>query len=214
MRSARALTIISPPSRTIGIWTATRTLFTISAAENGHNRYIINRGYGSFMLATVHRAFEQVFTGPALESGGQSVASGDLDGDGAPDLVIGDGKGAITLLVNDTFATRVPMPHPPREIAILESARLVMVRVLGAKGVVNARIRVSDAEGRFVARRDLGMNTSGGNAGPNQATFALRTPGKYTIEVEYADGLKRTAPVDVTTAPKPSRERGPRREDG
>lgn len=173
-------------------------LFTVSQADNGHNRYIINRGYGSFMLATVHKAFEQMFQGPALESGGRSVASGDLNDDGAPDLVIGGGDGRVTLIVNDTLATRAPMQHPPRELAVLEKTRLLTVRVLGSRGVVNARIRITDADGRLVARRDLGMNVASGNWDSTQVTFALRLPAKYKVAVSYADGLERTAEADLT----------------
>lgn len=177
-------------------------LFTVSQTDNGHNRFIINRGYGSFMLATVHKAFEQMFQGPAIESGGRSVASGDLNDDGAPDLVIGGSSGHVTLIVNDTLATRAPMPHPPRELAVLENTRLLTVRVLGPRGVVNARIRISDADGRFVARRDLGMNVTSGNWDSTQVTFALRLPGKYKIAVSYADGLERTTEADLTDKPR------------
>lgn len=177
-------------------------LFTVSQANNGHNRYIVNRGYGSFMLATVHKAFEQMFQGPAIESGGRSLASGDLNDDGAPDLVIGGGSGHVTIILNDTLATRAPMPHPPREIAVLEKTRLLTVRVLGTRGVVNARIRITDADGRFVARRDLGMNVANGNWDPTQVTFALRQPGKYKVAVAYADGFERTTDVDLTEKPR------------
>jgi hypothetical protein len=176
-------------------------LFTVSQAANGHNRYIVNRGYGSFMLATVHKAFEQMFQGPAIESGGRSVASGDLNDDGAPDLVIGGGTGHVTLIVNDTLTVRAPMPHPPRELAVLEKTRLLTVRVLGSRGVVGARLRITDAEGRFVARRDLGMNVANGNWDSTQVTFALRLPGKYKVAVTYADGLERTSAVDLTENP-------------
>lgn len=177
-------------------------LFTVSQADNGHNRYIINRGYGSFMLGTVHKAFEQMFQGPAIESGGRSAASGDLNDDGAPDLVIGGGDGRVTLILNDTLATRAPMQHPPRELAILEKTRLLTVRVLGSRGVVNARIRITDADGRLVARRDLGMNVASGNWDPTQVNFALRLPAKYKVAVSYADGLERTVEADLTEKPR------------
>jgi FG-GAP-like repeat len=177
-------------------------LFTVSQADNGHNRYIINRGYGSFMLATVHKAFEQMFQGPALESGGRAVIVEVAAGDGAPDLVIGGRRGHVTLIVNDTLATRAPMPHPPRELAVLEKTRLLTVRVMGSRGVVNARIRVTDANGRFVARRDLGMNVTSGNWDSTQVTFALRLPGKYKVTATYADGLERTSEVDLTEKPR------------
>jgi hypothetical protein len=173
-------------------------LFTISQAENGHNRYIINRGYGSFMLATVHKAFDRMFQGPAIESGGRSVSTGDLDDDGAPDLVIGAGDGRVTIILNDTLAVRAPMAHPPREQAVLEKTRLLTVRVLGTRGVVNAQIRISDPAGRFVARRDLGMNVASGTWDSTQVVFALREPAVYKITVIYADGLERTGEVDLS----------------
>jgi hypothetical protein len=190
-------------------------LFTISQAANGHNRYIINRGYGSFMLATVHKAFDQMFQGPSIETGGRSLASGDLNGDGAPDLIIGKDSGHVTLILNDTLAVRAPMTHPPREIAVLEKTRLLTTRVLGKLGVVGAQIRVTDPDGRLVARRDLGTNVASGSWDSTQVTFALRTPGKYKITVTYADGLERTSEVDLTDTPRATIniDRGEKTED-
>lgn len=175
-------------------------IFTISQADNGHNRYIVNRGYGSFMLSTVHKAFEEMFPGPAIESGGRSVSSGDLNDDGAPDLVIGNGAGNVTIILNDTLATREPMDHPPREMAVLENTPLLTVRVMGSRGLVNSRIRITDTEGKLVGRRDLGMNVANGCWDPTQVTFAVRVPGKYRISVTYADGLERTSDADLTEA--------------
>lgn len=176
-------------------------IFTVSQATNGHNRYIVNRGYGSFMLSTVHKAYEHMFKGPAIESGGLAVSSGDLNADGAPDIVIGGGTGHVTMIMNDTLAARAPIPHAPREIAVLEKTRLLTVRLLGPLGLVNARIRIFDTEGQLVARRDLGMNVASGCWDPTQVSFALRSAATYSIQVQYADGLERSAQADLTTQP-------------
>lgn len=173
--------------------------YTVSAAANGHNRFIINRGYGSFMLASVHKHYEHMFNGPAHERGGQALAVGDINGDGAPDLVLGNRHGDITLMLNDTLAARKPIDYPPREVKVLQNTRLLKVRVLGSKGIVNAQIRVRDNQGRLVARQDLTRNTSAGSCGPNHLCLALRRPGAYQLEVAYADGLVRSQSVDLTT---------------
>lgn len=174
------------------------SFYTISNAPNGHNRYIINRGYGSFMFADVHRHYEHMFNGPAHETGGRAVAAGDIDGDGAPDLLIGNCQGHLTIILNDTLATRQPVPHATREVAMLQEVRLLSVRVLGRKGVVNARILLHDESGRLVGRRDLGLNIASGCWGPNLVTLAVRHPGVHRLTVQYADGLKRIQSVDLT----------------
>jgi hypothetical protein len=171
--------------------------YTISAATNGHNRFIVNRGYGSFMLGSVHKHYEHMFDGPAHEQGGLALATGDIDGDGAPDLVIGNGDGLITVILNDTLTVRQPIPHAPREIAILQETRLLSVRVLGSKGVVNAKVEVKDKTGRLVARQDLTRNTSGGSCGPNRVHLAIRQPDVYQLDVTYGDGLVRSQSVDL-----------------
>jgi hypothetical protein len=172
--------------------------FTGSRAENGHNRYIVNRGYGSFMLAPVHKHYEHVFKGPASERGGTALVSGDLNDDGAPDLVLGNAHGEVTLILNDTLVARQPIEYPPREIATLEKTRLLQVRVMGTKGVVNARLDLIDTAGRLVARRDLGLNVAGGSYGPNRVTFAVRQPDHYQLRVRYADGFESLKKIDLT----------------
>ena len=173
--------------------------YTISSANNGHNRFIINRGYGSFMLASVHKHYEHMFAGPAHEQGGLAATVGDIDDDGAPDLVLGNRQGHLTVISNDTLATRQPIPYAPREIAVLQETRLLSVRVLGSKGVVNARVRLFDTNKRLIARRDLGTNIGSGCCGPNRVTLAVRQPGCYQLVVTYADGLERSQRVDLQT---------------
>lgn len=173
--------------------------YTISSATNGHNRFIINRGYGSFMLASVHKHYGHMFAGPAHEQGGTAVAVGDIDDDGTPDLIIGNQRGHLTIIPNDTLATRNPIPHATREIAVLQETRLLSVRVLGSKGVVNARIQLFDANNILIARYDLGTNIGSGSCGPNRVTLAVRQPGCYQLKVTYADGLERNQTVDLKT---------------
>jgi len=165
----------------------------------GDNRFIINRGYGSFMLANSHKHYKSLFNGPATRMGGTAVAAGDINNDGAPDLVIGNGQGRLSVILNDTLTARKPIEHPTREIAILQDTHVLVVRVLGSKGTVNARVKLLDASGRLVARRDLGQNIATGCCGPNKVCMAVRKPDIYTVTVEYTDGLIRSQDVDLKT---------------
>lgn len=175
--------------------------YTVSRAENGHNRYIINRGYGSFMLAPTHKHYEHLFKGPANERGGLASATGDLNNDGAPDLVVGNLHGEVSLILNDTLEARKPIEHPPSEIARLENTRLVQVRSIDPKGLIGAIVMIEDADGRLVARRDIGTNVSAGSSSSPQVTLAIRKHGGYTVRIRYADGLERSQKIDLGENP-------------
>ncbi len=177
--------------------------FTISSTANGHNRYIVNRGYGSFMLGATHKHYEHMFDGPSSELGGLSCAAGDINHDGAPDLVVGNSHGHLTLILNDTLVARAPVEHPLPEIEAIQNTKLLTVHVLGSKGLVNARVHLHDASGRLLARRDLTNNVSAGSCGPAQVALAVRQPGegKCKLTVRYADGLERSAEIDLHAKP-------------
>jgi len=174
-------------------------LYTISRQKSGQNRFIINRGYGSFMLASSHKHYEHMFNGPAHTRGGTAIASGDINGDRCPDLLIGNQHGELTIILNDTLEVRKPIEHPTREVKILQETRLLAVRIMGAKGIVNAKVLIKDESGKTIARRDLTRNTSSGSCGPSHVYFALRNSGVYTLEATYSDGLVQKKSVDLKT---------------
>jgi len=178
--------------------------YTTSAAPSGPNRYIINRGFGSFMLASVHKHYEHVFKGPALERGGWGVATGDVNDDGYPDLLFGNLHGELYLVLNDTAAQRKPKDHPTDDEQKLLGTRIVSIRVTGATGVLGTRLTVEGPDGRIVARRDIGGNVVCGCRSPDTLDIAIRESGPCTLKVRYADGHERTQKLDVS---KPERQK-------
>jgi len=175
--------------------------YTLSRAANGHNRFLINRGYGSFMLASVHKSGEHMFRGPTHQLGGRGVAAGDIDGDGAPDLVIGNRHGHVVMILNDTLSLRKPVEHPTEDVKRLLGVRRVSVRLVGRLGVLGARLILRDAKGRCVGRRDIGTNVATGCCGPDAAMLAVREAGKYTLSVRFSDGKTVTRAIDLTESP-------------
>ncbi len=171
--------------------------YTISRAANGHNRLILNRGYGSFMLGAVNKYYKYLVRGPTHKNGGLGVATGDVNGDGAPDLLIGNGHGKLALLVNETLDLRKPVEHPTADIAKLLQTKLLTVHVHGPRGVVGTRLLVTDKQGRALARRDLGVNLAAGSWGPDSLTIAIREPAAYKLTVRYADGKAHSTDVDL-----------------
>ena len=144
------------------------------------------------MLASAHKYYDRMFTGPIHSHGGWGVAAGDVNGDGAPDLLIGNLRGELALILNETLELRKEQAHPTPEIAQLLKTTVVNVTVQGPKGVVGASVRVKDANGTTIARRDIGTHIGTGCCGPHVATVAIRNPGTYQLTVKYADGLEKT----------------------
>ncbi len=175
-------------------------IYTISRAQYGHNRFIINRGYGSFMLATVHRAYDKMFSGPSQELGGWALATGDANGDGQPDILLGNEHGHVVLILNDTLSYREPVEHPTDDVARMLQAGVLAVTVEGPRGVVGAIVQLETPEGATVDMRFIGGNNAAGSRGPDEAIFGVRKPGDYLVRVRYADGHERTWPVEISPA--------------
>ncbi len=161
--------------------------YTIARGDNGQNRFIINRGYGSFMLASVNRAYDRMFQGAAHQRGGTGLAVGDVDGDGQPDLLIGNERGELLISCNDTLARRERSGRLLRDEQVLARVQLVGVDLGQQRGVVGADVRLIDPERRVVARRYVGANTATGSQSSRAFTIAVRQPGRYVLETRFAD---------------------------
>jgi len=176
-------------------------LYTIARGENGHNRFISNRGYGMFMHTSKNPGYDTVFQGPAHQSGGRGVAAGDLNDDGAPDLVIGNARGELVILLNETLKLRTPVKRPVYDIKEVLSTKIVNVRVRGRRGVLGAKVTLADAQGNLLGRRHIGQNIATGCRGPDAVTFAVRrAKGTYKLKVRFADGHEQTWDVNLDTA--------------
>ncbi|MGC6606587.1 MAG: FG-GAP repeat domain-containing protein [Lentimonas sp.] len=172
-------------------------IYTI-ADEKKENRFIINRGYGSYMHAKIHVDEKPLFKGPAHSNGGRSVAVGDINADHQPDILIGNVDGQILLIQNDTLSMRVVGDYLKKDELRLLEARVCSVRVLGPKGVVGAKIRLMNEGGEVLVRRDLGGNVATGCSSPDLVNLVVRQPGNYKLKVVYADGYEREVAVDLT----------------
>lgn len=158
--------------------------------------YYVNRGYGSFMMPEKYKA--DVFPGKAHRSGNWGVAAGDVDGDGANDLLLGGLDGTLALLLNGTLALREPSEGSTYHQAVLERTRIVSVDVGHGRGVVGAVLRLRAADGRLLLRRDLAAGAGAGSAGPAVVNLAVREAGHHVLEIAYSDGQRATWPVDCT----------------
>ena len=167
-----------------------KDLFTVSYRAGGVNKLLVNRGYGLFMDPQFYEFYGAIFEGPALTSGGWGVAAGDLNGDGAPDLVIGNMDGSLRILINDTLNQRTPVEHPLEDVRVLLETRGFTVRVQGPKGVAGAQVSVRDREGEWVARDWVARPAGAGYWTPSEVYLSVRPPHRlpFTVSVAYSDG--------------------------
>ncbi len=163
------------------------------------NVFYTNRGYGSFM--TPHKYDTKLFPGRAHTGGAISAVAGDLDGDGANDLVLGLADGSVVIMRNETLASRGKTSKPTLQQRILDETSILTVNVTGPLGVTGAAVTLLDVAGKVVARRIIAGQDMPGSRGPDAVNLAVRDPGTYSVEVTWTDGLKRAWPVDLS---KPS----------
>lgn len=176
---------------TVDIYVATRQ-------KGSPSFFATNRGYGSFMLEEKYAPGKvippEVYNAPAA-----ALAAGDVDGDGANDLLIAGGDGTIWLLADRALEGRLAATRPstPADERKRIEARSLTVRFGSAVGVVGARVRLLDAEGVCVAAGAIGSNIGVGCCGPQQVILTVREPGRHVLEVQFSDGAKSTANVDL-----------------
>ncbi len=173
-------------------------VYCASREDNMHMLYI-NRGHGSFTVPTKYRKGDNaVFPGEASARATWGVATGDVDGDGANDLLLGMADGSLVLLINEVLSRRFDRTNPTWHEQKLQATKIVSVTVTGRIGVLGAKIILSDAKG-VVGQRVIGANIATGCRGPDTINLAVReTAGGHRLTVRFSDGTIQEWPVDLS----------------
>lgn len=169
-------------------------VYAINAGRSS-NLFYMNRGYGSFMLPRKYGS--GMFPGAAHDAGAHSAVAGDVNGDGANDLVLGTADGSVVILVNQTLAGRGEAEYPTAQERVLGRTSILSVTVEGPLGVLGAEVVLADDAGKVVGRRMIGSQVLTGNRGPDAVNLAVRDPGAYELSVCWSDGLARRWPIDL-----------------
>jgi len=168
-------------------------LYTISRDVNQKNQFHTNRGYGSFMDATL---YDDNAFGEAHNKGAWGAATGDVNGDGMNDLLLGHIDGQITIMLSGAAELRKPTEHPTYHAKKLQQTCILSITLKG-RGVVGADVRLIDSNANTVLRRSIGTQVLTGCRGPDTVNLAVREPGDYTMQVRFADGTVKKQKITV-----------------
>jgi len=174
-------------------------LLTLSRAPGGGANFHSNRGYGSYMKDSLYVQYD-AFPGKVWTQSLSAAVAADMDGDGALDLVLAAEDGRVVLARNACLDERAKLDeNPAQQQQVLAGVVRLRVR-LPAATPPGAEITVRTSDGRVIGQRSVGLQTLTGSRSPDEAIFALRVPGPYTIEARLAGG-RVLSQSDVKVAP-------------
>ncbi len=163
-------------------------LLTLTRQVDGRNIFYTNRGYGSYMVDDLYSR-QEIMPGGAYDVGHWGAAAGDVDGDGATDLLLGGMDGKLRLLLSDVLANRQPKQNDLSQQWTLCRTAILALDFTAQRGVVGARVDVTDARGHPLAWRRIGDAVLTGCGPAHQARIALREPQVITVVVRWSDGV-------------------------
>ncbi len=174
--------------------------FYIASQQDGAAGFFCtNRGYGSFMLEEKY-APGKVIPAEIYNAPARGLAVGDVNDDGASDLLIGGGDGTLRLLMNQTLTDRPAEAQPQTRLDERKQiqARILTVELKAPRGVIGATVELHDGKGRLIAHRWIGGNVGIGCAAPGRVILTAREPGQHKLTVRFGDGRVVTRAVDLS----------------
>jgi len=156
-----------------------------------------NRGYGTFMIEALYAKDAPPM--PGLGYGASGLAAGDIDGDGAIDVVMVGVDGALRLCRNRSLEQRAELPETAQRSALM-AMRQLRVRPSSRRGVLGAEVRLLAADGGVLTRRTVGSQVLTGCRGPDEILFTVPAAGRWRVVVRFADGLETVAEATVGDA--------------
>ena len=173
-------------------------LYAASGLKGISSFYVANRGYASFLQPEKYRG-GKVIPPAVYNAAAWGLAAGDVNGDGAPDVLVGGLSGKLFLLVNQTLTDRPQRAEVSTTSDVRKQirTRIVTVKPASSKGLVGCRLILLDGKGKPVTHRGIGTNIGVGCCGPAQLTLAVREWGSYTLQVRLGDGTVRQQPITI-----------------